>query len=149
MKRKLMIFAILAIAMAAFVISGAAQRPQNYQDPSPQDQSRQDQSRPGAPGGGMMGGGMMMGMSMGMMIGQMSAHHDEITETMAKVMQSMNAITQNERNEKALRAKLAEHRALLDQLQTQLQEEGGTMRNMTQMMGGPAAVSPSGPAPSK
>lgn len=95
-----------------------------------------------------MGGGMMMGMSMGMMMGQMSAHHEEITETMAKVMQSMNAL-QNEKNEKALRSKLAEHRALLDQLQTQLQEEGGTMRNMTQMMGGPSAATPMGPAPSK
>ncbi|HEV2523178.1 MAG TPA: hypothetical protein VGT24_12420 [Candidatus Acidoferrales bacterium] len=159
MKLKLMIFSILTIMLAVFVISGAAQRPQNYQA-----QATQDQSKPGAQGGGMMGqgpgmmgqgqgqgamgGGMMMGMSMGMMMGQMSAHHEEIAETMAKVMQSMNAL-QNEKNEKAMRSKLAEHRALLDQLQTQLQEEGGSMRNMMQMMGGPAAATPSGPTPAK
>jgi hypothetical protein len=149
MRRKLMIFAILATAMAAFVISGAAQRPQNSQDQATQDQSKPGPPQPGGmmgQGQGMMGGGMMMGMSMGMMMGQMSAHHEEITETMAKVMQSMNAL-QNEKNEKALKSKLAEHRALLDQLQTQLQEEGGTMRNMTQMMGGPAAAPPSATSP--
>ena len=140
MKHKVAILSILAIALAILVIPGAAKRPrQNYQGQPVQDQSRS----------GTQGGGMVMGMSMGMMMGQMSAHHDEITETMGKVMQSMNAL-QNERNEKALRSKLAEHRALLQELQTELNEEGGAMKNMAQMMGGGSlAQAPSPSSPSK
>jgi len=139
MTHKVTIFSMLAMALATFAIAGASPRsPQNYRG-----QTATDQSSPGTPGGGMV-----MGMSMGMAMGQMSAHHDEILETMAKVMQSMNAI-QNERNEKALRSKLAEHRALLQELQTELNEEGGSMKNMTQMMSGGAPTTPAGPLPSK
>ena len=156
MTRKVTIFSILATLLATFAIAGAMPRPQQGY----QGQTTQDQPRPGGSGGGMMdpgmmgqgqgqmGGGMKMGMSMGMMMGQMSAHHDEITETMAKVMQSMSAL-QNERNEKALRSKLAEHRALLEELRTELNEEGGAMKNMTQMMSGGAPAAPSGPPPSR
>ena len=127
MRHKAMIFSILAIALATLVISGAAKRPQQTY----QGQPTQDPSRPG------MQGGMMMGMSVGMMIGQMAAHHDEINETMDKVMQSMNAL-QNERNERVLRQKMSEHRALLEELRTELNEEGSSLKNMTQMMSGGA-----------
>jgi hypothetical protein len=55
-------------------------------------------------GQGMMGGGIMM---MGMM-GQMTTHHQQMTELMNKLMQNMTAM-QNEKDPAALKAKLAEH----------------------------------------
>ncbi len=51
-------------------------------------------------------------MMMGMTMGQMTVHHQQMTETMNKLMQSMTAI-QNEKDPAALKSKLAEHRALL------------------------------------
>jgi uncharacterized coiled-coil protein SlyX len=82
----------------------------------------------GGAGGGMMGGGMMMGM-----MGQMTTHHQQMTELMNKLMQSMTAI-QNEKDPAALKAKMAEHQALLDQMRDQMGEQGGMMQNMSGQM---------------
>ena len=91
----------------------------------------------------MMGGGVMS---------QMMTHHQQMTETMNRLMQSMTAI-QNEKDPAALQSKLAEHRALLEQMRSQMMQQGGVMQNMMQnmhnmmqgMMGGSAAPAPSTP----
>ena len=131
MRYKVVTASILAATLSAFTIAGAAQRSQK----DPQDQTTQDQSKPRATGQGMMGDGMMMGMMMGMSMGQIAAHHEEMTETMNKLMQSMTAI-QNEKDKNALKSKLAEHRALLEQMQNKMMEQGNTMQNMMQRMTG-------------
>jgi hypothetical protein len=86
---------------------------------------------------------------MGMTMGQMMAHHQQMTETMNKLMQSMTAI-QNEKDPAALKSKLAEHRALIEQMQSQMMQQGGMMQNMMQrMMGGSTSPVPSAPPASK
>ena len=73
---------------------------------------------------GTMGGGMM-----GMM-GQMTTHHQQMSTLMSKLMESMAAI-QNEKNPDALKSKLAEHRALLDQMHGQMMHQGKMMEMMS------------------
>jgi len=97
----------------------------------------------------MMGGDMKMGMMMGMAMGQMMARHQQMTETMNKLMQSMTAI-QNEKDPAALKSKLAEHRALLEQMRNGMMQQDGMMQNMMQrMMGGSTLPAPPGPPASK
>ena len=75
-------------------------------------------------GQGMMGGGMM-----GMM-GQMATHHEQMSALMNKLMQSMAAI-QSEKNPKALKSKLEDHQALLDQMRSQMMQQGNMMQSMS------------------
>jgi hypothetical protein len=133
MRHKVITVLILAVTLSAFAIAGAAQRSQqDSQDQTTQDQSKQDQSKPGTPGGGMMGQGMMGGdMRMGMTMGQMMVLHRQMTETMNKIMQSITAI-QNEKDPAILKSKLAEHRALIEQMRNEMMQQGGMMQNMMQ-----------------
>ncbi len=136
MKHKLITASILAGALAVFAVGSTfAQHDEHH------PQTSQDQSQPGASGGmtdhGMMGGDMMMGM-----MGQMATHHQQMTSLMNKLMDSMKAI-QGEKDPAALKQKLAEHQALLEQMRGQMMQQGGMMQHMQQelpkncpMMGG-------------
>ena len=109
MRYKRVAVLILAAPLAAFAIASSAHDPQQES----RDQTIQDQSKPGVPGGTIMGPGMN-GMPSHMM-----ARHEEICETMDKLMQSMTAI-ENEKDPAALKSRFAEHRALLEHVQDQL-----------------------------
>lgn len=119
MKNRVLISSFLAATLVAFGIGAAAQRSQDQSQTQP-DQTTQGQSRPGMMGGGMMG-----------VMGQMTTHHQQMSALMNKLIESMAAI-QNEKDPTALKSKLAEHRALLDQMHSQMTQQG----NMMQMMSG-------------
>jgi hypothetical protein len=116
MRHKLVTAALLATSLTMFVIGGAAQKSQQ----NSQDQTTQSQSNPGMMGGGMMG-----------MMGQMTTHHQQMSALMNKMIESMTAI-QNEKDPEALKSKLAEHQALMNQMRSQMNQQG----NMVQMMSG-------------
>jgi hypothetical protein len=131
MRHKLLIASLLAAGLSAFVIGGAAQMSQQ----NPQDQATQSQSKPGTMGGGMMGqsGGQdqgMMGGGMMRMMGEMTTHHQQMSTLMNKLMESMSAI-QNEKDSEALKSKLAEHQALLNQMHSQMTQQGKVMQMMS------------------
>ena len=131
MRHKLFTASLLAASLSAFVIGGAAQKSQQ----NSQDQTTQGQSAPGMMRGGMMGQGadqgqgMMGGGMMGMM-SQMTTHHQQMSTLMNKLMESMSAI-QNEKDPEALKSKLAEHQALLNQMRSQMMQQGNTMQMMS------------------
>jgi len=77
---------------------------------------------------GMKGMSGMTGMS-GMM-GNMPAHHQEMKALMSKLMASMTAI-QNEKDPEALKTKLADHQALLKQMQTHMMQQEKMMHMMS------------------
>lgn len=119
MKYKVITTSILAASLSAFVVGSAiAQHDEHH----PQNQTTQDQSNPGTTGAGMMG-----------MMGQMMTHHQQMTGLMTKLMDSMTAI-ENEKDPAALKSKLAEHQALLEQMRTQMMQQGGMMQNMSGQM---------------
>lgn len=131
MRHKLFTASLVAASLSAFVIGGAAQKSQQ----NPQDQTTQGQSTPGMMGGGMMGqsGGQgqgMMGSGMIGMMGQMTNHHQQMSTLMNKLRESMTAI-QNEKDPEALKSKLAEHQALLNQMQSQMTQQGKMMQMMS------------------
>ena len=80
----------------------------------------------------MMGQGMTGGGMMGMM-GQMTKHHQQMSGLMTKLMASMKAI-EDEKDPAVLKSKLAEHRTLLEQMHTQMTQQGGMMKEMSGMM---------------
>lgn len=90
-----------------------------------QQQSNPSQDKSGPMGRGMMGGGMMMG--------QMMSQHQEMSQLMDKMMQSMTAIS-SEKDPAKLKALLAEHAALLDQMHTKMMGQGNMMQNMAGQM---------------
>jgi hypothetical protein len=112
MRHELFIASLLAASVSAFVVGGAAQKSQQ----NPQDQITKGQSTPG-----MMGGGMM---------GQMTTHHQQVSTVMNQLMESMAAI-QNEKDPEALKSKLAEHQALLNQMHSQMMQQGKMMQMMS------------------
>jgi hypothetical protein len=128
MRHKLFTASLLAASLSAFVIGGAAQKSQQ----NPQDQTTQGQSTPGMMGGGMMGqsGGQGQGMMGGGMMGQMTTHHQQMSTLMNKLMESMAAI-QNEKDPEALKSKLEEHQALLNQMHSQMTQQGKMMQMMS------------------
>jgi len=71
--------------------------------------------------GGMMGGHMMMG--------QMMAQHEDMSQLMSKMMQSMAAI-KAEKDPAKLKALLAEHAALMDQMHSKMMSQGNMMHDM-------------------
>jgi hypothetical protein len=93
----------------------------------------QQQQQPGPMGGSMMG---MMGM-----MGQMGNHHQQMMEDINKLMQSMSAI-EAEKDPAALKQKLAAHRALLEQMRSQMMQQGEMMQHMQHMMGTPQTNPP-------
>src|SRR5579863_7361252 len=103
---------LLVTGLASTLAIGALAQKQGQTSPS--------QPNPGMmrQGQGMMGGGLMMGM-----MGQMTTQHQQMTELMNKIIQNMAAI-QNEKDPTALKAKLAEHQALLEQMRDQMTQQG-------------------------
>ena len=83
------------------------------------------QTTQGQPSPGMMGRGMM---------GPMMAHHQQMSELMNKLTQSMAAL-ESEKDPAALKSKLAEHRALLEQMRTQMTQQSGMMQRMAAQAG--------------
>jgi hypothetical protein len=68
-------------------------------------------------------------MGHGVMMGQMMTQHQEMSQLMNKMMQSMTAIN-NKKDPAKLKALLAEHAALLDQMRTKMMGQGKMMQNM-------------------
>ena len=83
------------------------------------------QTTQGQPSPGMMGRGMM---------GPMMAHHQQMSELMNKLTQSMAAL-ESEKDPAALKSKLAEHRALLEQMRTHMAQQSGMMQRMAAQAG--------------
>ncbi len=134
MKTRIFTSTFLAASLLAFGIGAAAQR-------SAGDQNQQDQTTQGQTNSGMMGGGGMMGQGAGQgqgmmggsvtgMMGRMTTHHQQMSALMNRLMQGMAAI-QNEKDPEALKTKLAEHQALLAQMQSEMMRQGRTMQMMS------------------
>jgi hypothetical protein len=120
-------FALVAV-LAVYAGRAAAQHSHDHSaDSTNQDQTKSGTTSPGMMGQGMTGGGMM-----GMM-GQMTKHHQQMSGLMIKLMASMKAI-EDEKDPAVLKSKLAEHRALLEQMHTQMTQQGGMMKEMSGMM---------------
>jgi hypothetical protein len=151
MKATILTSSFLATALLVFGVGAAAQRSSVNQ--TQQDQTTQSQSQSGTMGGGMMGegamGGGMMGQGMGQgqgqgqgrgmmgngasmmsMMGQMTTHHQQMSALMTQLMQNMTAII-NEKDPVALKSKLAEHQALLNQMHSQMMQQGNVMKRMS------------------
>jgi hypothetical protein len=109
-----MVIAFLAIAGILIVPGARAQ----------QQQRHPEQAKPetGPQAGPMMSGGMMSGMAMcqQMMTGGTMCPHQELKSLVQQVVTSFEGI-QNEKNPAALQNKLAEHGALLKELQSKIQ----------------------------
>lgn len=84
----------------------------------------------GPMGGGQMNGGMMSG---NMMMGQMMTHHQEMSQLMSKMIKSMTAINA-EKDPAKLKALLAEHSALLDQMHSKMMSQGNMMHDVAGQM---------------
>jgi len=140
MKTRIVTSAFLAASLLAFGIGAAAQR--SAGDQTQRGQTTQGQSNSGMMGGGMMGQGAgqgqgkmgqgqgMMGGGMTGMMGQMTTHHQTMTGLMNKLVESMAAI-QSEKDPEALKSKLAEHQALLNQMRGQMMQQGKRMQMMS------------------
>jgi len=126
MSRKSLIVAIGTATLALFSALVFAQQQTN---PS------QDKS-----GAGPMGRGVM--------VGHMMIQHQEMSQLMSKMMQSMTAIN-NEKDLAKLKALLAEHVALMDQMRVKMMGHGKMMQNMAEQMKSCPAMSDSGKPDSK
>jgi hypothetical protein len=123
MRNKVMKVGMLAAVLAVFAVGAVAQHEEHHpQGQASQPQSQTAPSQPGAPG--MMSGGMM---------GQMTKHHQQMSELMNKLMESMVAI-QEEKDPDALKSKLAEHSALLKEMHDQMMQQGTMMQSMSGIM---------------
>jgi len=114
----------LTLTISAFAVGGFVQRPAQGQT----SQAQAQQSMPRMMqqmGGGMMGSGTGTTGQMG----QMMNRHQQMMGNMSKLMQSMAAI-EAEKDPAALKAKLAEHRALLEQVRSQMMDQGEMMQQM-------------------
>ncbi|HET6144399.1 MAG TPA: hypothetical protein VFE02_12895 [Candidatus Acidoferrales bacterium] len=109
MKTKAIATTTLA-AVFAFGVGGALQHVSANQTPK-------DDSAQRTPNSGMMGGGMMEQM------GQMSGLMDKLMASMASI--------QSEKDPEALKAKLAGHQKLLDQMHGQMMQQGDRMKMMS------------------
>jgi hypothetical protein len=92
----------------------------------------QDQAAPAAD---QAGGGKMGGMMGGMMSGNMMMGQNETGKLVEQLMQNLAAM-EAEKDPAALKTKLAEHSALLKELQAKVQRQGHMMEMMQHMMGG-------------
>jgi acyl transferase domain-containing protein len=116
MKTKVIATTTLA-AVFAFGVGGALQHVSANQTPK-------DDSAQRTPNSGMMGGGMME---------RMGEHHRQMSGLMDKLMASMASI-QSEKDPEALKAKLADHQKLLDQMHGQMMQQGDRMKMMSGQM---------------
>lgn len=115
---------ILAAPLAAFALE-ARHPPQDSQGQATQDQSKPCGSETLRSGKGMMDRDIMPS--------RMMARHQQMQETMNKLMESITAL-ENETDPAALKSKLTEHRALLEQMRKQIRQQG-TMQSMMQEIG--------------
>jgi hypothetical protein len=90
----------------------------------------QQQGNPAPGASGPMGHGMM---NEHMMMGQMMAQHQEMSELMSKMMQSMTAINA-EKDPAKLKALLAEHAALMNRMHGEIMSQGNMMHDMAGQM---------------
>jgi hypothetical protein len=102
-----------------------------------QQQTNPSQDKSGA---GPMGRGVMMG--------HMMIQHQEMSQLMNKMTQSMTAIN-NEKDPAKLKALLAEHAALMYQMRAKMMGQGKLMQNMAGQMKNCPAMSDSGKPDSK
>jgi len=127
MKPKMIAVSVLATALSAFAVESArAQHDEHHS----QDQAAHEQSKTGMMGG--IAGQNMMGM-----MSQMKGHQQQMFRLMEKLMASMKGI-QEEKDPAALRSKLAEHQALLNQMHDQMTQQGRVMGSMSDMMQNPS-----------
>jgi hypothetical protein len=131
--------AALMFAMSAFAVGGLAQRATQDQTAQPQAAPRMMQGT----GPGMMGGGGTMGQ-----MGQMMNRHQQMMDYMNELMQSMSAI-EAEKDPAALRAKLEEHRALLEKMRSQMTNQGQMMQQFMGCTQPPAASGTTQPPAAK
>ena len=115
---------IVTIAMGQFLTSAMAQHEdhQHGQAATPADKS--DTGKPGA----MMSGGMMS-------MPQMMKEQEETVKLVEQLTKSFAAI-EAEKDPKILKEKLAEHGALLKELEAKVQGHAQKMEMMHHMMGG-------------
>jgi hypothetical protein len=125
MKKKAIGTILVAAVIAATTISAA---PQGSKTESANRNESQSTTMPQ----GMMGHDAMSGGSMGMM-GQMSAHHQEMSKLMDQMMQNMTAM-RGETNPAALKGMMGEQEALLKKMHDQMMQHEGMMTKMHQMM---------------
>jgi hypothetical protein len=122
----------LAAVISAFGIAAVAQQQKGSSNEPSSQPSQNQPCQPGTMGGGMMGMGTM---------GQMGNHHQQMVDNMNKLMQSMSAI-EAEKDPAELKQKLAAHKALLEQMRSQMMQQGEMMQQMQHMMGGPGNTQP-------
>jgi uncharacterized coiled-coil protein SlyX len=127
---KAIAIAALMLAMSAFAVGGLAQR-------ATQDQPSQPQIQQPAPRM-MQGMGTTGQVGIAGPMGQMMNRHQQMMDNMSKLMQSMAAI-EAEKDPAALKAKLAEHRALLEQMRSHMTNQGEMMQQMMGCTQPPAA----------
>ena|SRR5579859_32560 len=138
---KAITLAALTLTMSAFGVGGLVQRPAQGQTSQPQAQQSMPRMMQQM-GGGMMGSGTGTAGQMG----QMMNRHQRMMENMSKLMQSMAAI-EAEKDPAALKSKLAEHRALLEQMRGQMMHQGEMMQQMMGCTNQPPAESGSAQPP--
>lgn len=117
MRTRSMVVAV-AVATGLFVTGAVAQHEEHHQDQAAPPADKIDTAKTG----GMMSGNMMMG-------------QNETGKLVEQLMRSFAAI-EAEKDPAALREKLAEHGALLKDLQTKVQTQSHMMDMMQHMMGG-------------
>ena len=124
MRTKTMVVAVL-VATGLFVTGAVAQHEEHHSDQAtpPADKGAMDKA------GGMMSGNMMTQMPK-MMMGQ-----NETGKLVDQLMKSFAAI-EADKDSASLKAKLAEHGALLKELQANTQAQSHMMDMMQHMMGG-------------
>ena len=110
-------------------------------------QAQHDDHQAPAPSADQAKGKMGMGM-MGQMADHMSemmGGHRQVVDLVAKISQSFAAM-QAEKDPAALAKKMAEHGALLKELETKVQAHSAMMEKMDKMEKGDAAATPATPA---
>jgi hypothetical protein len=108
MKMKTTMVSLLAIGLLPFAVGATAQHSQHH--PSASESNSQMMMNQGMMGHGMVGQGMM-------------ANHQEMMNLMVQLATDFSAL-ENEKDVAVIRKKLAEDRALLQQLQTHMQKNG-------------------------
>ena len=123
MKNKSITTFLLVAVLAVYVGRTAGQRSDDHSaDSSRQGQTKSDTASPGMMGQGMMG-----------MMGQMKGNQQQMFRLMEKLMASLKAI-EDEKDPAALKSKLAEHQALLNQMHEHMTQQGGMMSDLSDMM---------------
>jgi len=124
MKTRTMLVAAV-VAAGLFVTGAVAQHEEHHNDQATPPADKADTGKTG----GMMSGAMMNQMPK-MMMGQ-----NETGKLVDQLTRSFAAI-EAEKDPAALKAKLAEHGALIKELQTKVQSQSHMMDMMQHMMGG-------------